>query len=516
MTQMIRDVIGRLGDASTPGNGAALVAHAAYYVDAINNVNVTGLQDGAAIIAKGRNAVGDGGGGVFRYSAASAQTTDGGTVFAPAAGSGRLFRDGWTVLGFNGAADARWFGLVGGVFDTATQNANNTALSLAAAWLALNANSASLEFSSGTYGYNVSPNWNINNAQIVAKGEVRLRNYGTGNSVIIDGGATTGGVYNLRFGKDNPFIIEGGAGSANGVYCRAILQGCDLGFTVVGAGTTYAGMRVEFAVCARIKLTVSSNVNGYAWYSRPNVGLYLTNRGGSELSSWVTFDTAILEGCAANCCYIDQAFGCNFFGGTIEGSGSVGVNLTANAFQISFYGVDFESNTDHDVYCLGRNNHFVNCSTNKVVTFDGTAHNNLVLGGSHQSFNHTASTFGNRLLHLTYNKNGSGSITDTPNKNIQEGLTNFQTNDIERRPAATVGITVSGTSTFTYTNNGFQTEWVGTFGATVTALSLTHGGTATSGLAVATFVPVAPGSSITATWTGGSGSAPTMQKLVGV
>ena len=72
----------------------------------------SGAPDGSVIYFKGRDAVGDGGGGMFRYSASSTQASDGGFVFAPTAG-GRLFRDGWTVLGFNGAASVKWFGAKG-------------------------------------------------------------------------------------------------------------------------------------------------------------------------------------------------------------------------------------------------------------------------------------------------------------------------------------------------------------------------------------------------------------------
>jgi hypothetical protein len=92
-------------------------------VSAITAVNATAFLDGSIVIAKGRDAEGDGGGGVFRYVAASAQAADGGSVFAPTAGGGRLFRDGWTVFGFNGAMHGVWFGLKGdGTDETAAFN----------------------------------------------------------------------------------------------------------------------------------------------------------------------------------------------------------------------------------------------------------------------------------------------------------------------------------------------------------------------------------------------------------
>lgn len=72
----------------------------------------TGFADGSWIHFAGRDTVGDGGGGKFRYSASSTQAADGGTVFAPT-GGGRIFRNGWTIFGFNGDMNPRWFGAKG-------------------------------------------------------------------------------------------------------------------------------------------------------------------------------------------------------------------------------------------------------------------------------------------------------------------------------------------------------------------------------------------------------------------
>lgn len=70
------------------------------------------LIDGTVINFKGRDTVGDGGGGQFRYSASSTQTADGVFVFAPT-GGGRLLRDGWSTAGFAGIASPLWAGAKG-------------------------------------------------------------------------------------------------------------------------------------------------------------------------------------------------------------------------------------------------------------------------------------------------------------------------------------------------------------------------------------------------------------------
>lgn len=78
----------------------------------LSTFNSTGIIDNTWIHFVGRDAVDDGGGGFFRYSASSIQAADGGTVFAPT-GGGRLFREGWTVIGFAGDVLATWFGAKG-------------------------------------------------------------------------------------------------------------------------------------------------------------------------------------------------------------------------------------------------------------------------------------------------------------------------------------------------------------------------------------------------------------------
>lgn len=98
-----------------PGSAAEALQRTPITVDAITSVDATALKlrDGDVVVARGRSAAGDGGGGTFRYSASSTQIVDGGLVFTPTAGTGRLFRDGWTVFGFNGKVLATWFGAIG-------------------------------------------------------------------------------------------------------------------------------------------------------------------------------------------------------------------------------------------------------------------------------------------------------------------------------------------------------------------------------------------------------------------
>jgi len=335
-----------------------------------------------------------------------------------------------------------------------------------------------LVFPAGRYLYSASPNWAIDHAEIVAEGTVYLRNTGTGNSVIIDGGAAVGGVFGLRFGHTNKFIVEGSAASQNGVYCRSILQGSKLGFQVNGAGTTYAGMLVEFAVCAEIDITVSNNVQGFGWYSRPATGLKLTQRGVGELCSYCLFLSPIIEGLSSVGVNLDYAMGNIFHGGTIEGIASVGMLLTANAIKNKVIGTDFEVNTDHDIYCLGSKNEFVGINTEKQITLDGTALQNRVLGGSHSSIVATAATVNNLVASLTYNQNNDGStITDSSGGKLRfRDVYNFGTGSFSNTPPGNpFSISVSA-SPFTYTNLGVNEIDVSVSSGTVTSIQVSRNG----------------------------------------
>jgi hypothetical protein len=335
-----------------------------------------------------------------------------------------------------------------------------------------------LVFPSGRYAYSVSPNWALSHAEIVADGVVYLRNTGLGNSVIIDGGSVSGGVYGLRFGWKNKFIVEGGSGSQNGVYCRAILQGCKLGFQVNGAGTTYSGMEVDFGVCAEISFVCSNNVQGYTWYSQPANGLKLTERGAGELCSYVYFPDPIIEGTSSVGVLLDWAQGNVFLGGTIEGIGSVGVSLTANAIKNKIIGTDFESNINHDVYCLGRGNEFIGLNTNTQITFDGTAVINKVIGGSHSKFLATTNTAYNLISGATYNQNNDGSaITDSSGgllrlrDNYNQGLGRIENSP----PSNPFSISVTA-SPFTYTNLGTNEMDASVSGGTVSLIQIVRNG----------------------------------------
>lgn len=79
---------------------------------ALKAVSVTGLTNGQQAQVAGYASPGDGGGGLWTYLSASAETEDFGLVLAPNVGTGRWIRT------FTGPASAKWFGAKGdGVTD---------------------------------------------------------------------------------------------------------------------------------------------------------------------------------------------------------------------------------------------------------------------------------------------------------------------------------------------------------------------------------------------------------------
>lgn len=197
----------------------SMVNGAVKHVDAIALVDATALPDGILICAKGRDTAGDGG-GLFRYSATSEQEADGGTVFTPSVGLGRLFRDGWTVLGFNGDVSARWFGAKGDGTDQYS--------AIEKAFFFCIANRANLHFPAGTYSSGIK-NMPFKHAAFPADDLLDCNNitvYGDGPSTILMTNSVNGAdVLNLYSIKNLHFrnlkikaVLTGTAASgSNGV-----------------------------------------------------------------------------------------------------------------------------------------------------------------------------------------------------------------------------------------------------------------------------------------------------------
>lgn len=307
----------------------------------------------------------------------------------------------------DGSLNVKDFGAKGdGVTD------DTTALQAARDALAAVAGPGTLVFPAGIYRYSVSPNWAIYDVQIVAQGEVRLRYFGVGNAVILDGGATGPGVYNTRMGR---FIVEGSGLGLNGVYCRAMHLG-QFQFKIIGAGhTASAGLRTEWCVLSEFWISVS--VNNEGWYSTPGTadnqpfdGIFIGSRTAPEPTSYCNFYNTDIAGIADIGIYLSNTLANNFYGGASEGCALYGAFAGANAVGDKFWGVDFEANTAVDFYMTAAADlALIECDSQtltyistgclraniiggryKTLTIDSTANSTVVNGAKVNRFNNGA------------------------------------------------------------------------------------------------------------------------------
>ncbi len=308
-----------------------------------------------------------------------------------------------------------------------------------------------LIFPAGTYKYSVSPNWAIQDAQIVAQGEVRLICTGAGHAVVLDAGATASDlVYNVYFGR---FIVAAATGGLDGVYVRSVHHST-IDVKVNGCGTNRAGLRVEFAVCTRFPaFTVSVNEGDMppTGSTTPYYGMVLTQRLAGEAASYCVFDTPVIEGVTEGI-YLDYALGNLFLGGTSEGNSSYGVFITPNASNTKMFATDFESNGAPDIYCQGYSNSFIECDTQTEVVFDPNARTNTLQGGNHSSITIAASAPRNMILNVRYNKlnNGAVLVDNGAETRLADNL-NVGLGVMSDAVPEAINITV-GASPFTYTN----------------------------------------------------------------
>lgn len=365
-----------------------------------------------------------------------------------------------------------------------------------------------LIFPQGIYQYSVSPNWAISKAQIVAEGEVRLRYTGTEDAVIIDAGAVTGLCWDMKFGK---FLIECPSTAKNACFVRGV-HASHIEIKALGAGTNYAGIRVEWSVCTDFYITVSNNHEGWYKGAKPLYGIFIDKKelqpeGQGGYTSWCSFYTPKIEGCEFGI-YIIRGQGNSFYSGTSEGNSKKGIILESTAIYNKFYSIDMEANTEHDIYCVGRENEFYSVDSTGIHLFDGYARDNVMIGGSQNQITLAPTTYGNVFQNIKYNRFNNGStMNDISGRNRLVNNRNVGLNRSENRPPSSSAITV-GTSPFTYVNESGNDELINMFGGTISQFGYFHGGYGDTASTIPQFIRLCPGDSIKITYS----VAPTMRK----
>lgn len=275
-------------------------------------------------------------------------------------------------------------------------------------------NPPQLDFPAGIYNITESPNWGINKAHFEARGDVRIRNLGSGPAVILDGGLT-GEVHHCTFGKSGRFVLEGLQGQ--GLYYRAFHHG-HISTLVKGCGAGQSAYKGEFAVCTDFDVEVSNNFGGWYASGRPAFGLDLGARGDHEPTAYCTFHNPKIEGCVSGI-KLRSTLGNSFRGGTSEGHTEHGVVADVTARQDLFDKMDFEANGESDIYCAGENITFQNCDSTKMATFVASlvggqpvgAQFCKIVGGLYQAIYIGAYTKNIELIRLVYNRD---KLNSTP------------------------------------------------------------------------------------------------------
>lgn len=447
------------------------------------------------IATLGYYAVGDGGSGNYRYDSTDITSVDnGGTVIVGDDG-GR-----WKLVQ-RGPVSAKQFGVKADVFDVGTYTANNTALQAARDWVAANATRNALVFPSGVYAYSISPNWAIQNASVTSEGEVRFRYFGTGNAVIIDLGPTLSTfLFNVTMG---PFLVEAPSTAQNGVYVRSIHHS-KLQFKVRGAGTNFAGMKVEFAVCTDFGGSTCYPNDDGNWYlnAKPKYGLWLDKRNVGEQVSYSNFLNTIWEGLdqvggAGILC--DGTLGNSFNGGTSERC-DFGVITTANAINNRFYGMDFEANLTRDIFeqGLGNEYHGVDSMTS-VVVVNGALFPKF-FGGSFEGIEIAAGARWPLFEGCNVNRFSTvgGGFTNGEPTSMFRDCIDLQTQKIT--PLIQGAVTV-GSSPYNYVNLTGNDQMVSVSGGTISTIIYSRAGVDVTLPSTAGVFHVTPGDTLRVTYT---------------
>jgi hypothetical protein len=362
-----------------------------------------------------------------------------------------------------------------------------------AATLSAAGNAVEIQIPAGRYVYSASPNWAINRLTLRALGEVWFINTGTGQSFLLDGGATGPGVYGMKVVGN--LLVHGPSGSSNGAYIRSV-HTSELDINVRGAGTAFAGLYMEWCVSNTIRYSCNANEGGFS--SAMNKGMFLTSRASdSAQTSYNTFINPQCSGMSVGA-YMDGSLGNTFIGGAMQACTTYGIDLTVNAYNNKFFGTDLEVNTTADIRCDGRENNFFSVDSFTLAKFTANALNNRLIGGAYQNITIDASATRTTLSNLAYNRFGAGVITDNGTQTRYRDIINKGTATIENTPRARTALTV-GASPYTYTNNTGNEESVMVYGGTISQLVLSRFSGDALGITAGQFT-LSPGDSIIVTY----------------
>lgn len=359
------------------------------------------------------------------------------------------------------------FGMVGdGITD------NTTALGKVRDYLnasVLAGNKPGIRFLPGRYVFSTCPNLAAIRAHLQFEGEVWFISTAAGsNALLLDGGASGAGVYNMRITGFPQFHAP--ANGSDAIRMRAVHRSY-LEIEAKGAGSTSSGLQMEWCVSNTVHYLCNTNSAGFS--ATPARGMNLTIRDAEEETSYNTFVNPELSGMALGG-LLDGSLGNMFVGGAVQGN-TLGLQLTTNAWENKFTGTDFEEN-DLDVTDASRRANYIGCDMNTGIDIEAAARGTRLLGGRIENVDIASGARGVDLA-TSYNRTGSGTIADAETRTRYSSLFDVTNGEYVGGPKSNTALTVT-TGDWIYANNSPQAVILSVAGGTVSYIAIAHGGNA--------------------------------------
>jgi hypothetical protein len=201
----------------------------------------------------------------------------------------------------------------------------------------------------GTYKLSGTFTISADGFKLIPRGIVKLHFTGSGQGLVVDGGAATA-INNVVVGGDTPIKLKGNALTTDICYVRAVHRS----LINIDAKDGTTGLRINFSVCTRYIVSCSINTDG-GFLTRPVNGIIADQRGAGEQTADCEF-YPIIEGVSGTGIVMQAAEFNNIRGGTSEGNNR-GLTFSSSCASNRVFGGDYEANTVSDIEDSGVCNH---------------------------------------------------------------------------------------------------------------------------------------------------------------
>jgi hypothetical protein len=335
----------------------------------------------------------------------------------------------------------------------------------------------SVTFTAGDYPFLTMANLAIRGLSLLFEGEVFFTNAGTGPTLLLDGGATSGlRVDGFYIGSPGaPVTLRGGSTTGRAIYARAIVGDAVVCANVHGCGTAQPALKSEWCVLvdwylniAPGDLTTTPGVLGWYQGGKPAAGVNLDQRLAGEQTSYCQFHNLRASACGTGI-FTANTLGNQFWGGDSEFNTSQGL-LTSSAISLNnkWWGTNFEVNAV-DISLGGSFEEIHGCDSTTIL-LQATAKNCLIDGGNTDTISVTTGATDNVITNVRYGRGlGGGAITyGYTTRTRFANNTNLNTTRVENEPKSIETGTITA-SPVIYTNTCGNDVWVYMAGGTPVA-----------------------------------------------